>query len=188
MSPTIDPQLFARVELFDNLTSTDLMALLDTSSELTVAAGQTIYEAGQVERALYVLLAGSVEVDVTPPRAANRMVAELGPGSIFGESSFFHAGPHSATVKALTDSRLVRLDRGRFDSLLQTNNVAALRVAANAAKILAARLQKADEFIVQLLESIQDRKIHEAAAKFRVTMGHSFEMSSGSTMGPGGLR
>lgn len=183
MSQTIDPQLFARVELFDNLTSDDLAALLASSSELTVAAGQTIYEAGQIERALYILLSGAVEVDVTPPRAADRMVAELGPGSVFGESSFFHAGPHSATVKALADSRLVRINREAFDALLQSNNLAALRVAANAAKVLAARLQKADEYIVELLESIQDRKVHAALAKFRATMDHSFG-ASGSSMGP----
>jgi CRP-like cAMP-binding protein len=183
MSWPIDPQLFARVELFDNLTSQDLTALLASSSELSVAVGQTIYAAGHAERALYVLLSGSVEVDVTPPRAGDRAVAELGPGSVFGESSFFNARPHSATVKALSDSRLVRINRESFDALLQSNNVAALRVAANAAKILAARLQKADEFIVELLESIQDRKVHAALAKFRATMDHSFG-SSGSTMGP----
>jgi CRP/FNR family transcriptional regulator, cyclic AMP receptor protein len=183
MPAAIDPQLFARVELFDNLTSSDLLALLAASGELTVAAGQTIYEAGQVERALYVLLSGSVEVDVTPPRAADRMVAELGPGSVFGESSFFHSGPHSATVKALSDSRLVRINREAFDALLQSNNLAALRVAANAAKILAARLRQADEFIVELLESIQDRKVHAALAKFRSTLDHSVG-ASGSSMGP----
>jgi CRP/FNR family cyclic AMP-dependent transcriptional regulator len=179
----IDVALFNRVELFDNLTTEQLRELLASSEEVSVLTGRTIYETGHVERALFILLSGSVEVDVAAPRAGERSVAELGPGSVFGESSFFHAHPHSATVKAIADSRLVRIDRDAFDKLLQSNNVAALRVAANAARILAARLQRADEFIVELLESIQDRKIHAALAKFRATMDHSFR-SSGSTMGP----
>jgi CRP-like cAMP-binding protein len=187
MTIQIDYQLFSRVELFDNLTSEQLLEVLGTSDELVVLAGQTIYEAGQVERALYVLLSGTAEVDVSAPRAGERLLAQLGPGSVFGESSFFHASPHSATVRALADARLIRIDREAFDKLLAEGNIAALRIAANASRILAERLQQADRFIVELLESIEDRKIHESWAKFRSAMGHSFG-SSGASVGVGMAR
>jgi CRP/FNR family cyclic AMP-dependent transcriptional regulator len=187
MTIQIDYQLFSRVELFDNLTSEQLLEVLGTSDELVVLAGRTIYEAGHVERALYVLLSGTVEVDVSAPRAGERVLAELSPGSVFGESSFFHASPHSATVRALADARLIRIDRESFDKLLAEGNIAALRIAANASRILAERLQQADRFIVELLESIEDRKIHESWAKFRSAMGHSFG-SSGASVGVGMAR
>ena len=174
MTISLDALTLQRIELFNNLTTEDLHGLLPACEELSVPAGQTVFEAGHVERALYVLLDGTAEVDLESARAAERVVAELAAGSVFGESSFFHAREHSATVKARTDVRLLRFNRPPFDNLLQSGNVVALRIAANAATILAARLQAADQFIVGLLEQIQDEKVREALTRFRQSMSHSF--------------
>ena len=181
MTMVINYVVLERVELFDNLTSEDVRQLLPACDELTVSAGQVVFEAGTVELALYVVLEGTAEVDLEPPRAQERIVAELSPGSVFGESSFFHTSPHSATVKARTDVRLLRLNRQLFDNLVQSGNLAALRIAANAAKILAARLQQADRLIVDLLEQIQDEKIRAAIKSYRNSMSYSFS----STVRPG---
>jgi CRP-like cAMP-binding protein len=181
MSIVINYVVLQRVELFDNLTSDDVRQLLPACDELQASAGQTIFEAGTAERALYVVLEGTVEVDLEPPRAQERQVAEVGPGSVFGESSFFNASPHSGTVKARSDVRLLRLNRERFDALLHSGNVAALRIAANAAKILASRLQQADRLIVELLESIHDEKVRAAIKSFR----NSLSLSFSSTVQPG---
>jgi CRP-like cAMP-binding protein len=187
MTTTLEPSALHNVELFDNLTSEQAREILSACTEVLCTAGRTIFEAGQEDRALYILLAGTVEVDVASPRAGQRQLAQLEAGSVFGESSFFHASPHSATVKALTDARLLRLDREQFNALLQKDNIAALRVAANSAKILAAKLQQADRVIVGLLEAYAGEKIHEAYGRFRESMGHSFG-SSGASMGPGTMR
>jgi CRP-like cAMP-binding protein len=187
MPARVDPQLLQKVELFDNLTTDQTNEILDACTELLCTAGRTVFEMGQEDRALYILLEGTVEVDVASPRAGERQIAQLEPGSVFGESSFFHASPHSATVKALTDARLLRLDRERFNELCQNGNLSALRVTANAAKILAARLQEADRCIAGLLEAYAGEKIHEAWSRFRETMGHSFG-TPGSAMRPGGTR
>jgi CRP-like cAMP-binding protein len=174
MPINIDAASLQQIELFEGLTTDDLRGLLPACEEMSVPAGQTIFEAGQVERALYVLLEGTAEVDLEPARAGERVVAELPAGSVFGESSFFHAREHSATVKARTKVRLLRLNRQPFDGLLQNGHPVALRIAANAATVLAARLQAADQFIVGLLEQIRDEKVREALLRFRQSMSHSF--------------
>jgi len=174
MSIIIATATLNRVELLDGLSGDDLRMILPACEEVQTAAGQTVITAGQQERALYVLLEGSVEVDLEPARAGERPVAELMPGDVFGESSFFHAAPHSATVKARTNARLLKLNREPFDKSLQQGNIAALRIAANAAAILAARLQAADRLIVELLEQIRDEKVREAIVRFRNSMSHSF--------------
>ncbi|HEX5104258.1 MAG TPA: cyclic nucleotide-binding domain-containing protein [Pirellulaceae bacterium] len=174
MPAKVDPQQLQRVELFDNLTTQQAGEILAACTEVLCTAGRVIFETGQEERALYILLEGTVEVDVASPRAGERQLAQLEQGSVFGESSFFHASPHSATVKALTDAKLLRLDREQFNELLKKDNVAALRVAANAAKILAAKLQEADRCIAGLLEAYAGEKIHEAYSRFRESLGHSF--------------
>src|SRR5580765_7595127 len=129
MPVSVAPHTLPTVELFDNLTTAQLRELLDACDEIAFSAGQTVFEAGQQERALYVVLEGVAEVDLEPSRAGERLVAELTPGSVFGESSFFHASPHSATIKARTNARLLKLNRKPFDQLLQRRNIAALRIA-----------------------------------------------------------
>lgn len=188
MPAQVKPELLHPVELFDNLTTAQVNDILDACTEILCTAGRVIFETGQSERALYILLEGTVEVDVASPRAGERQLAQLEKGSVFGESSFFHASPHSATVKALTDARLLRLERAKFDELLQKDNIAALRVAANSAKILASKLQQADRCIAGMLEAYAGEKIHEAYGRFREAMGHSFTSSSGAAFSPGGLR
>ena len=174
MPVNIEITTLPKIELFANLASDELRQVLPACDEVKVSAGQSIITAGQQEQALYVLLEGTAEVDLEPSRAGQRVVAELASGSVFGESSFFHASPHSATVKARTESRLLRLRRDTFDKLLQSGNVAALRIAANAATILASRLQAADHFIVDLLEQIQDERVRDALARFRSALSHPF--------------
>jgi CRP-like cAMP-binding protein len=65
------------------------------------------------------VISGRVEVEkeVQPGRIIH--VAELGPGEVFGEMSLFQGAPHSATVRALEDSRLLRVDRDGVRELLE---------------------------------------------------------------------
>ena len=177
MMIVIDSVVLQRIELFDNLTSEDVRQVFAACDEINASAGESIFEAGAAEQALYVVLEGTAEFDLEPLRARERVVAELAPGSVFGESSFFHANPHSGSVKARTDVRLLRINRQPFNDLLREGNVAALRIAANAAKILAARLQQADRLIVELLDQIQDEKTREAIKRFRNSLLPSFSSS-----------
>jgi CRP-like cAMP-binding protein len=186
MTIEIDDVVLHRIELFDHLSKDDLRQLLPACGHMRVAASQTIFEAGTAERALYVILEGTAEVDLEPARGGERRVAQLGPASVFGECSFFHASPHSATVKACTDVVLLRLNRETFDELLRDDNVAALRIAANAANILAARLQQADRLIGEMLDQVQDKKVRIAITDFRHTMNHSFSSAAVRPGMPGG--
>jgi len=185
MAIEIDNVAMQKIELFNNLTTDNLGTLLPACDEVNATAGQAIFEAGQQERALYIILEGSAEVDLEPPRAGERVVAELVTGSVFGESSFFHASPHSATVKARTNVRLLRLNREPFDKLLQSGNIAALRIAANAASNMAMRLQAADRFIVELLDQIRDEKVREAITRFHNSLSHSFSSTVRPSMQAG---
>ena len=58
-----------------------------------------------------------VEKEVQPGRLIH--VAELGPGEVFGEMTLFQGLPRSATVRALEDTRLLRVDRAGVRELLE---------------------------------------------------------------------
>src|SRR5205085_3421488 len=109
------------------------------------------------ERALIIVLDGSVQVRLTVPHLGEALVAQFPARSVFGELSFFHAAPHSATVLCVEPARLLRLQRRKFEGLKAVNNLVALTLAANAAEILAERLQQMDLWLAQRLAESEDQ-------------------------------
>ena len=186
MTATLTLNQLQNVKLFGGMTPYEVSALLEACHELSHVAGNVIFAAGDEQRMLYFVTAGTVQIDLQTPNAGERILAELGPGSVFGESSFFHPAPHSATARCLTPVTLVCLERARYDEMRAERVVAALRLAANAADLLASRLQETDRWIVAMLEADQDHKNHAAWDRFREKMGHHFS-SAKSVVGPGSM-
>jgi CRP-like cAMP-binding protein len=65
------------------------------------------------------VISGRVEVQKEVQPGHSIHVAELGPGEVFGEMTLFQGAPRSATVRALEDSRLLRVDRAGVRELLE---------------------------------------------------------------------
>jgi CRP-like cAMP-binding protein len=72
-----------------------------------------LFESGEVGDALYVIVAG--EVDVVRGGA---VIARLGAGECVGEMAALDWEPRSATVRAGAPTRLVRLERNDLMDLL----------------------------------------------------------------------
>ena len=86
-------------------------------------AGEVIFEEGQPGEYMYWVLAGELEVSIE-----GHPINSLLPGSIFGEMALVDDHSRSATVKALTNSRLVPVDHDRFSRLVQQSPDFALQV------------------------------------------------------------
>ncbi len=162
------------IELFSGLTGNEILELLAASDDLSFNVGDMVFQAGDTGRALYLLLEGSVEIDLDVPKLGERVLAELESGSVFGEMSFFHPSPHAATVKCLTSARIMRLSRNQFDVLAAENPHLALCVTTNAAEILAARLHHTDEWIAETLTHQREHDIRENWRKLRESLMSSF--------------
>jgi CRP-like cAMP-binding protein len=179
MNPNISPddlRGFALLEGFSDAALTELISHCET----TVCPPETIVlEQGDNDRALVFVLDGSVEVRIAVPHVGNEVVATLPAGSVFGEVSFFHAAPHSATVACVESARLMRLERSKFDELKAADSLLALALAANAAELLGERLQQIDDWLAQRLTEIQDRRLHESWRRFREHVGRPTYVSGG---------
>lgn len=81
--------------------------------------GEAIVREGEPGDCLFQVLEGQVEVckEVSPGRQVQ--VRQLGPGELFGEMTLLLDAPRSATVRALEECRLLRLDRAAVAPLLQ---------------------------------------------------------------------
>lgn len=104
--------------------------VLDTSSLATlrehlrwveVAGGQSLIEQGEPGDSLYLSVSGRLRAYVQQDDGSQKMVREMGRGQVIGEMSLFTNEPRSATVVAIRDSVLVRLDKPQFDALVASN-------------------------------------------------------------------
>src|SRR5688572_10886050 len=77
--------------------------------------GQIVFPAGEVDRTLYIVLDGAVEVRF--PGVERRVTVAR--GSILGELSFFDGQPRSASVVADGDVELLRVTPAAFEEFAE---------------------------------------------------------------------
>jgi NTE family protein len=95
--------------------------------EVRLAAGMTVFHAGEVGDALYVIRSGLV--DVTAEREGGRHLRTFGPGDIFGEQALLTGRPRSAAAVAQTGVTQWRLDHADFLFLIGSDPALGAAVA-----------------------------------------------------------
>ncbi len=93
------------------------------------AKGEAVCRQGQAGDTCYVVDTGSVAVSIGDGRDAERQVAEMGAGSLFGEMSLLTGEPRSATVRAREDTRLLGIGADTLRAALERAPELALRLA-----------------------------------------------------------
>jgi CRP/FNR family transcriptional regulator, cyclic AMP receptor protein len=102
-----------RVPLFADCTDEELRRIADVSDIIETPAGTVLTRIGAPGDSFYFLIDGRVSV-----QTAGGGGQPLNPGDFFGEMSLLDGEPRSATVTAVTDLRLLVVDRTHFWRLL----------------------------------------------------------------------
>jgi len=106
-------------------------------------AGVRVVEQDARATGLYLIVAGTVAIELAEPGLAAWTVAELGAGAIFGEVGLLDGSPSSASVIARTDVRLLHLPYAQFQVLSQRGDVLAVRATLSLGAIVAERMRDA---------------------------------------------
>ena len=138
--------------IFTDMSLDDRERVLALFEHESFPVGETILHEGLSIQILWIIVSGRCEVRKRVPEGTDQVLAELEQGAIFGEMSFFHPAPHSASVWAVTDVETIRLSRERFEELAKQSPTAAFQIAANTAAIQADRLRKMDDWICRQFE------------------------------------
>jgi MFS family permease len=86
--------------------------------EVAVNAGEVVIREGDPADRFYLIADGRFAVSQAAPDGSATHLRDLGPGDPFGEIGLLTGSVRTATVTALTDGRLLALERDRFLELV----------------------------------------------------------------------
>lgn len=76
-------------------------------------AGELVFAEGDAPTCAYLIEAGRIEISTTQ-LGEPRLLAELGPGMLLGEMAVLDDSTRTASARALTDCRLIPIDKAQF--------------------------------------------------------------------------
>lgn len=108
--------------------------------------GKIVVVEGDAAEGMYVILQGKANVFLSNEAGREVILSVLWPGDFFGEMSLFDGMPRAASVRAVEDLTMVRLDKQAFLSAVKKSPTMALALVGG----LVSRLRDADRRIGDL--------------------------------------
>jgi CRP/FNR family cyclic AMP-dependent transcriptional regulator len=157
-------ELLRETEIFRNLTDPQIAKLLKVSRNLSFPEGTVIMREGDEGDTMYLILEGTVEVAKSlviedgdeEARETNKVFTRLDASghAVFGEMALLERMRRTATIKTVTKCRFYEIARDAFLGLLDTDHEMGYRILMNMARIVSARLRKADEDTIKLTTAL----------------------------------
>lgn len=142
MYSTVEKVLILKsVNLFKSTPDDALAELSEIISEVEVPAGKNIVVKGEPGSSMFIIVNGKVAVV-----DGERVVNTLGERSVFGELALLDTEPRTATIHALEDSLLFRLDQEPFYELMSDR----IEVAMGTIQMLAGNLRARVREVMEL--------------------------------------
>jgi HEAT repeat protein len=135
-------------------TSEDI--LVDIASilkEVTVTKGEKIFNKDDVGTCMFIIYEGAVRV-----HDGEHTLAELKTRDFFGELSLLDTEPRSASVTALEDTHLLRLDQHAFYEIMADR----IEVTREIMKILCRRLRSQNQAVAQMKDKLAQKVLKES--------------------------
>jgi predicted acylesterase/phospholipase RssA/CRP-like cAMP-binding protein len=140
----VDPLRRAQLRdaLIDRFGADDPKLLDELEAAVTwvhLAAGGRPFAEGDPADDAFVVVSGRLRATAAQPDGESRLLAEMGAGELVGELALLTRESRSATVSAVRDADLARLDRARFEGLAARHAGASAAIA----RLVAERLRRA---------------------------------------------
>ena len=157
-------ELLRETDIFRNLTDPQIAKLLKVSRNLTFPEDTVIMREGDEGDTMYLILEGTVEVAKSlvmedgneEAKETNKVFTRLDASghTVFGEMALLEKMRRTATIKTVTKCRFYEIHRDAFLGLLDTDHEMGYRILLNMARIVSARLRKADEDTIKLTTAL----------------------------------
>lgn len=149
-------QLLGSLPLFAGLEPAELDGLLAVCD---LQRGRQLWRQGERGDALYVVESGLLEVAGRLPGRRELTLATVGPGEVVGELALLDGGLHTAGVRVLEPTRLLRLGRVEFRALVVGRNPSARLLRRRITEIACGRLLQRHRTLASTLRGAPARTV-----------------------------
>jgi len=133
-------QLLSRVGLLEPLSDEDLRGLLQLSVDTHLEAGETFFTPEDTTERLFILKKGRVRIFRTAD-ARELTLAEIEPGTIFGEMALTAQRLRGSYAQAIEPSILISMSRSDLEHIIEENP----QVGTRLVQLLSERLRSYEE-------------------------------------------
>ncbi|HEX9018768.1 MAG TPA: SpoIIE family protein phosphatase [Anaerolineaceae bacterium] len=138
--------LLSQFPLFANLPAGERRTLAETLEEHQFSPGEVVLVEGSSSKFFYLVLDGEVEIVKSLGTPDERVLAVSKARSILGEMSLFtRTGAHTASARARTPLRMLRITFEQFDSLLRRHP----RLEYDMLRLYSSRLEESESLTIQ---------------------------------------
>jgi CRP-like cAMP-binding protein len=152
----IDAALLAPFPVFRDFTQGELETLAASLRRLDLAAGTLLFAEADAGGTCFVVVTGAVDVSIKV-RDEPQLLAQLGPGSIFGQASLIEGEARTASCSIHKHSVLAEIDRETCAQLLDARSPIALKLLAALNQGLVEALRNADRRLMRLEQERESR-------------------------------
>ena len=149
--PELQQKVIKRLDVFKGLGKEQLAELMSWLIRVEVPRHKLIIREGAVPNGLFLLCRGDVAVIKGSAKGHLRLNVLQAP-SFFGEASLLINGRRSTSIRALTPCMLGKLPKDLLLKKIEEQNLTALLVTQNLARLLAQRLIQADQQLEYLTQ------------------------------------
>jgi CRP-like cAMP-binding protein len=151
--------ILEQVDIFDELTATELKAIDKLCIEKNYNKEEVIFEENSPSREFYIIVDGEVEIQVDPDTIGDgtnsyqpSTIATLRRGQCFGEVAIIDPGVRSASARCGSETcKLIMIDREDFVRLLESDYKIGYIVMRNFAVDLAVKIRQTNLLIRESL-------------------------------------
>ncbi|NND44400.1 MAG: cyclic nucleotide-binding domain-containing protein [Xanthomonadales bacterium] len=118
-------------------------AVMQRLETVSLAGGDWLFRQGDPGDSLYFLVRGRLQVWLDSSSGEPRLLGEVAPGESVGEVGLLTGEARSAGIRAIRDSRLIRLGRDAFEALAAEHPALVMKLAANMAQLVQKGNQRA---------------------------------------------
>jgi CRP/FNR family transcriptional regulator len=128
--------------------------------------GNDVLREGDRPQGLFLLVKGTVEV-LKEADGADEVIATLDAPTVLGEMSLILSREASATVRAKTPCEFRLLTRVQFERLIGEDSLGAYKIVLAIAEVMARRLYRMDEKILELRAQREQPRPVEELSEFK---------------------
>jgi len=132
------------------LSASQIQKLAPLACEVSFSENEFVLHAGQQSRHFYLMLTGSVCVEVRG-RGYTVMVQAVGPGEAMGWSAFLDGHETLFQVRAREKSTALCLDRDRLRALLASDEALAAELLRRVLEVAAVRMQATESALGEMI-------------------------------------